>query len=99
MTQETRTISFLGAEIEVEFDYYQAHRGAREHGTGLQLTPDEPATLEVSGAKLVVMEDNAGEILNPRIYADLGELIDIHFDAIAAQIMEERSDDEPDQGY
>lgn len=37
-------------EVEVEFEYQAPERGEREHGTGLLLSPDVPATLEFVAA-------------------------------------------------
>lgn len=38
-------------EVTVEYDYHKASRGARERGTGLQLEPDEPASIEIYSVK------------------------------------------------
>lgn len=40
------TIVFNSEELEVSGEVYEASRGARERGTGLQLEPDEDASLE-----------------------------------------------------
>ena len=41
--------------ITGEYDYYPEERGSRERGTGLQIEPDEPATVEITSVK-----DNTG---------------------------------------
>lgn len=41
-----------GYEMEITFDYTPACRGVRERGTGLQLEPDEPAIIEITGLVL-----------------------------------------------
>jgi hypothetical protein len=41
------TIKFNVEEIEVKGHSWKASRGDREYGTGLQLSPDEPAGYEV----------------------------------------------------
>ena len=38
-------------DVVVEFDYSPAHSGIREPGTGLLLSPDEPAELEIASVK------------------------------------------------
>jgi len=41
------TVELHEGEVDVHISYWKASRGAREHGTGLQLEPDEPAGFEV----------------------------------------------------
>lgn len=36
-----------GIPCIVEATFHEAHRGAREHGSGIQLEPDEPAYWEI----------------------------------------------------
>jgi hypothetical protein len=37
-------------DVTLEFDYCEAERGSREYGTGLQLEPDYPASMELCSA-------------------------------------------------
>lgn len=41
------TVNFQGSKVEVSGHSWKECRGAREHGTGLQLEPDEPAGFEI----------------------------------------------------
>jgi len=43
----TIEVNFNGETLEVSGSAWKACRGAREHGTGLQLEPDEPAGFEI----------------------------------------------------
>lgn len=47
-TRKTATVTREDVEIEVDYTYWTAHRGAREKGSGVQLEPDEPATVEIN---------------------------------------------------
>jgi len=47
-TRKTATVTREGVEIEVDYTYYPASHGAREKGSGVQLEPDEPATVEIN---------------------------------------------------
>jgi hypothetical protein len=47
MSKFTESVVYNGEEIEVSGCYYKACRGMRERGTGLQLEPDEPASIEI----------------------------------------------------
>ena len=38
-------------DVEVAFVHWPAHRGQREAGTGLQLSPDDPAEMELLYAR------------------------------------------------
>jgi len=40
----------LEIPVEVDLDTTGPSRGAREHGTGLQLEPDDPGSVDVLGA-------------------------------------------------
>jgi len=51
------TVYFEDFAFLVEFDYYPASRGAREHGTGLQLEPDEPESFEICTIKMINPDD------------------------------------------
>ena len=79
----SRDIDWKGYKIEVTFDYYPPSKGAREYGTGLQLEPDEPATVELEQVKF-----NGEEI---------DGLIEDQFEDIEAHIL--TLDMEPDGGY
>ena len=47
MSKFSETIKFNGEELEVSGNSWPYHAGSREHGTGLQLEPDEEAGFEV----------------------------------------------------
>ena len=40
-------------ELDVSVDYYPASKGRREHGSGVQLEPDEPASIEICSVSIV----------------------------------------------
>lgn len=49
-------LTILDADIDVEFKFYKATRGARDSfmgkaGAGAQLEPDEPADIEIQSVK------------------------------------------------
>jgi hypothetical protein len=46
--RKTDTVEREGVTIDVDYTYYSASRGAREKGSGVQLEPDEPATVEIN---------------------------------------------------
>ena len=52
MAQLNRTISYKGIQLSINYTYYPASRGAREHGTGLQLEPDEPESVDIDNVEL-----------------------------------------------
>lgn len=47
MGKFSETIVYNGEELEVSGNSWTFHAGSREHGTGLQLSPDEDAGYEV----------------------------------------------------
>lgn len=54
-TNETVTITTPEGEeqdfdVKLEFDYCEAERGSREQGTGLQMEPDYPASMDLCSA-------------------------------------------------
>jgi hypothetical protein len=51
------TVYFEDLAFLVNFDYYPASRGAREHGTGLQLEPDESASFEICTISMIHPDD------------------------------------------
>jgi len=50
MTQ--RMVHYMGVDISVEYSFYQYSPGPRERGSGVQLGPDEPATVEIHEIKI-----------------------------------------------
>lgn len=46
-----------GYRMEISFDYSPASKGERERGSGVKLSPDEPAEVEITGVKLLDPED------------------------------------------
>lgn len=94
MTQPNKTISYRGVQLSVDYTYYPASRGAREKGSGVQLEPDEPASVDVDDVKLEYQEEEADGGLFA--LADLGDLLDGQEDEIEAKLLEELSDEEPD---
>ena len=56
---KTTTITRDDNELEVNYDYFPASRGQRENGSGVQISPDEPASVELCKIKLgtVVVTD------------------------------------------
>ena len=59
MSQLNKTISYRGVQLSVDYTYYPPSRGAREHGTGLQLEPDEDASVDIDDVKLEYQEEEA----------------------------------------
>jgi len=57
MSNHTHTVFYEDLAFIVEFDYFPASRGAREHGTGLQLEPDESESWEICTIKIFNHED------------------------------------------
>ena len=57
MSNHTHTVFYEALAFEVEFDYYPESKGAREHGTGLQLEPDEPESWEICTIKIFNHKD------------------------------------------
>lgn len=51
-------IEFRGYSLAVEYDYFAPSKGKREKGSGVQLEPDEDATIE-----LTQVEHNGMEIM------------------------------------
>ena len=97
MSQLNKTISYRGVQLSVDYTYYPPSRGAREHGTGLQLEPDEDASVDIDDVKLEYQEEEAdGGCFG---LADLGDLLDGQEDEIEAKLLEELSDDSPDEPY
>jgi len=90
MAQLNRTISYKGIQLSINYTYYPASRGAREHGTGLQLEPDEPESVDIDNVEL---ESELGDLT---LYLDLGGLLDGQEDEIEAKLLEELSDDGPE---
>ena len=41
------TVKVNGVEFDVDYIYHKPYRGARERGSGIQLEPDEPASVEL----------------------------------------------------
>lgn len=76
-------IDWKGCELDVTFDYYKPSKGAREYGTGLQLEPDEPATVELEDVMLNGV--------------DISDLIEDQIEEIESHIL--TLDMEPDGGY
>ena len=58
MSNRTITVKYEDFAFEISFDYFKATRGAREHGTGLQLEPDEPESWEVTQVSMVHPTDS-----------------------------------------
>jgi len=42
-----------GYRMEISFDYTPACKGERERGSGVKLSPDEPADIDITGVKLL----------------------------------------------
>ena len=61
MSNHTHTVYFEDLAFDVNFDYYPVSKGAREHGTGLQLEPDEPESWEICTIKMFNPEDKAAK--------------------------------------
>ena len=53
MSNRTITVKYEDFAFEISFDYFKATRGAREHGTGLQLEPDDPESWEVTQISMI----------------------------------------------
>ena len=51
-------IEYRGYSLSVEYDYYPPTKGKREKGSGVQLEPDDDATIE-----LTLVEHNGMEIM------------------------------------
>lgn len=87
MATDTIEVNVCGYQMEVRFDYWKAYRGERERGTGLQLEPDEPAGMEVTGIKLLDPEDMM-EIISEEVTItldDVTEAIDKARELVLAQ--------------
>lgn len=64
-----------GYRMEIQFSYWKGCKGARERGTGLQLEPDEPAEIEVTGIKLLDPEDIM-EIITEEVTISMEDVIE-----------------------
>jgi hypothetical protein len=64
-----------GYRMEIIFDYTPASKGERERGTGLQLSPDEPAEIEIIGVTLCDPSD-IWEIISEEVTITTGDLIE-----------------------
>ena len=93
MSQLCRTISYKGVMLEVEYDYSPPYPGDREPGTGLLMSPPEHAEAEIT--KLDLVYEGEGCVL----MVDLGDLIDDQHEAIQEQLLEEMSNDEPEERH
>ena len=54
MESKHSTIDFMGYTLTVEYDHYPYHRGAMRDG--LQIEPDEPASIEITLIQINGME-------------------------------------------
>ena len=61
-------------DAEVRYEYHEAERGSRERGSGIQLEPDYPESVEI--LKIIYKKQDITGLFN-----------DKQLDAIAAQIM------------
>ena len=95
MSQLSKTISYRGVQLSVDYTYYPPSRGAREKGSGVQLEPDESASVDVDGVQIVIDMPNH-PICNGYL-CEVGGLLDGQEDEIEAKLLEELSDDEPDE--
>lgn len=57
MSKGTLETIVRGYKVEIDYDYTPPCRGERERGTGLQLSPDEEADVEILGVRLVDAND------------------------------------------
>ena len=61
-------------DAEVRYEYHDAERGSRERGSGIQLEPDYPESVEI--LKIIYKKQDIMELFN-----------DKQLDAIQAQIL------------
>lgn len=78
MSKFSESIVYNGEKLEVSGSYYPASRGMREHGTGLQLEPDEPAEIEIESILYKEIEvfglmETAIEIIEERVWVAFSE--------------------------
>ena len=62
ITEQVRDTTYEDLDFRVTFNQYPAYRGARERGSGVQLEPDEPASIEVTNIQLLHDGDTQIEI-------------------------------------
>ncbi|AVH84944.1 hypothetical protein RsoM2USA_15 [Ralstonia phage RsoM2USA] len=74
--------NFEDCTIKIVYDYSAACRGARERGTGLQLEPDEPESVEINAVSY--FDSISGEWID----VDVGQLRDEFVDDYSAKIVE-----------
>jgi hypothetical protein len=77
-------------DVTVTYTYYPSSRGARERGTGLQLEPDEEATIDIESVK-----DSTGKEIDLSD-SDLEQLQNDIFDRVADSY-NDQDEYEPDQ--
>ncbi len=80
MTQ--RVVHYMGVDISVDYSYFSASPGPRERGSGVQLGPDEPATVEVYEVKI-----------GPK---DVTDIFEPHMDGLEELLLELESEDPDD---
>ena len=79
MSTLTRTVNFRGHKLEVEFEYTPYCRGAREHGTGIPLEPDDEEGIEeINAVRCDDTDGNFVELLDENLLTDLStELLEL----------------------
>lgn len=74
---KTTTVTTYGVEFGVEYTFYRGCRGAREHGSGVQLEPDEGPSVEIEAICLPgdVTEQDLSEVLQQKVIDSIEDLI------------------------
>lgn len=87
-----RTISYKGVQLSVGFTYYPPSKGARERGSGVQLEPDEPASVDIAELSISITFYCEGKLKTALLPID--ELLEDQIDEIEAKLLEEDLDDD-----
>lgn len=70
-------VSHNGLDLTVHYEYYPPCRGARERSSGIQLEPDEPATVEIlsltTSDNLIDIFENELDDIATKIHEELQE--------------------------
>ena len=69
--ETTVTINVKGVDLEVSVCVEEATRGAREHGTGLQLEPDDAGCVHINAVMLVDDDRDIWELLSTKVEEEI----------------------------
>jgi hypothetical protein len=69
----SREVTVEGVVLRADGAYYPASKGERERGSGVQLSPDEPATFEVTAVHCG--GDDIADILSAGRLEEIGNLV------------------------